>query len=156
MSTPYLNLAAFTDLTVMPNADVSYVETKNPGFIAAQISIQQSRLDSRLRKRYAVPFVAPVPPVVLGWLSKLVTPDVYRKRGVNPSDPQLELVEKDRTTAEAEIKEAADSKDGLFDLPLNETATPVASAIAAGGPLGCSQTSPYDWVDVEAEALNGR
>lgn len=155
----YLNLAGFTLRTVMPSADVTLVETKAPGFIASQLAIEQSKLDSRLRKRYAAPFIQPFPEIVLGWLTKLVTPEVYRKRGVNPADPQLELVEKQRDEALAEIKEAADSKDGLFDLPVSETSQ--SSAIISGGPLGYSEASPYTAFDIQArdghaEDRNGR
>jgi hypothetical protein len=150
MATPYLDLAGFTLRTVMPPGDVQLVEMKAPGYVAARLVIAQSKLDSRLRKRYAIPFATPIPEIVLGWLTALVTPDVYRKRGVDPQDPQIASVEKDRDEAVAEIKEAADSQDGLFDLPLNEAMQ--TSAITSGGPMGSSQVSPYEWIDIEAEA----
>lgn len=88
----------------------------------------------------------PVPEIVLGWLTTLVTYDLYRKRGVNPQDPQIELLVVEMTNVLAEIKEAADSRDGLFDLPVSEDED---SAVTTGGPLGTSQTSPYVWTDVE-------
>lgn len=159
MTAPYLDLAGFTLRTVMPSGDVTSVETKAPGFIVAQLAIEQSKLDSRLRKRYAIPFTAPVPEIVLGWLTKLITPEVYRKRGVNPADPQLELCEKDRDAALAEIKEAADSRDGLFDLPLSQSLQ--TSAVTSGGPLFYSEQSPYTWATLQGqdgreEDSNGR
>jgi len=88
----------------------------------------------------------PVPETVLGWLVTMVTYDCYRKRGVNPQDPQIQLLVEEYNTALAELKEAADSKDGLFDLPTSEDQD---SAVTTGGPLGCSQASPYVWQDVE-------
>ena len=46
-----------------------------------------------------------------------------------------------------EIKEAADGKDGLFDIPIVED---LDSAITTGFVLGYSEQSPYTWTDVEA------
>lgn len=89
-----------------------------------------------------------VPEAILGWLTALVTLDAYQRRGANPQDPQMVLVVDAATAALAELKEAADSKDGLFDLPVNEAAD---SAVTTGGPLGYSETSPFVWRRVEAE-----
>jgi hypothetical protein len=89
----------------------------------------------------------PVPEIVLGWLTLFVTYDAYRKRGTNPQDPNIASLIEDCKTAADEIKEAADSKDGLFDLPTSEDTD---SAITTGYPLAYSETSPYVWTDVEA------
>lgn len=89
----------------------------------------------------------PVLEVVLAWQAAILTPDMYRKRGVDPTDPQLVLVEKDRDRAFAEIKEAADSETGLFDLPLNDTSN--AAATSRGGPLSYTETSPYVAADIQ-------
>ena len=91
----------------------------------------------------------PVPETVLGWIVALVTVDLYRKRGVNPQDPQIDLLVKEAERAFAEIKEAADSKEGLFDLPASED---VDSAVTTGGPMGYSEQSPYVWADRELHA----
>lgn len=88
----------------------------------------------------------PVPEIVLGWLTTLVTFKLYRKRGVNPQDPQIEILLAEVERTRDEIKEAADSKDGLFDLPESEDED---SAITTAGPLATSQTSPYVWQDYE-------
>lgn len=88
----------------------------------------------------------PVPEIVLSWLTTLVTHKLMRKRGMNPQDPIIELLVADVQRVHDEIKEAADSKDGLFDLPTSEDED---SAVTTGGPAGCSQTSPYVWQDVE-------
>lgn len=87
-----------------------------------------------------------VPETVLGWIVALVTVDLYRKRGVNPQDPTIEMIREDAARALAELKEAADSKDGLFDLPVNEDND---SAVTTGGPLGYVEASPYTWTDIE-------
>jgi hypothetical protein len=90
-----------------------------------------------------------VPEAVLEWLTALVTVDLYRKRGVNPQDPTIVMVREDAERALAELKEAADSEMGLFDLPLSDD---VGSAIDTGGPKGYSEQSPYKWTDKEARA----
>lgn len=149
-----VDVSGFTLRTVMPPGDVTVLETKAPGWLLSSLQTETAYLYSRLRKRYAVPFDAANPPeVARRWLVQLVTSNAYRKRGANPQDPQLELVEKDRDRALAEIKEAADSNEGLFDLPLHaETA---GTGITNGGPLGYSEASPYDWIDVQATSVRG-
>ncbi len=142
----------------MASGEVDYVETDSPGFVDMRILIRTSYINARLRKRYGnngtnstLPFTAPIPEVVLGWLTALVTLDVLRKRGINPNDPQAEMYKTDFDTAMAEIKEAADSKDGLFDLP---TGTPDPedgeSSVTTGGPLGYAEASPYAWTNIMA------
>lgn len=151
--TAYLDVPGFTQRTTMPSSDVALVDSVQPGYIAARIAYWQEKLDARLRKRYAVPFAAPVPEVVLGWLADLITPDIWTKRGVDSSDPMIQRADKARDTSWGEVLEAANSETGLYDLPLREDLQ--TSGITAGGPLGQSQVSCYDWVDDEAEALNG-
>lgn len=134
----------------MPAADVDEVEFQFPGFIASRILIASSRIDARLRKRYAVPFVAPVAEIVLEWLTAIVTAEVYRKRGWNPGDAQSAQIEADRDRAFDDLKEAADGHEGLFDIPLREDTT--AEGISKGGPLFYSEASPYKWMDEQREA----
>lgn len=94
----------------------------------------------------------PVPSIILVWLVSMVTYDAYRKRGMNPQDPSGELIVKEYTDAITDLKEAANSKDGLFDLPSNEDAD---SAVVTGGPLGYSEQSPYVWQDLQRCAGTG-
>lgn len=82
----------------------------------------------------------PVPETVLLWLTILVTWDAYQKRGRNPQDPLILDLKEDRVRVLAEIAQAADSKDGLFDLPASED---VDSAITTGGPIFYSESSPF-------------
>lgn len=119
-------------------------------FVDASLVLESSRINARLRKRYDVPFDADVPEVIRGWLSAIMTPKLFRRRGVDMSDEQMQAVQADADTALAEIKEAADSADGLFDLPLKQTDT--TSAVTKGGPLGYSEASPYTWTDRQREA----
>lgn len=88
-----------------------------------------------------------VPEIILGWIAAILTPRIYAKRGYNPQDPQIEDLRAESQRAIDELKEAADSKDGLFDLPANEDAD---SAITCAGPLFYSEISPYLWMDEQA------
>lgn len=146
----YVDLESFKLQTVMPDGDVDYLVERAPGFIESSIGTWESWIEARLRKRYATPFVAPFPPILIQWIVTCVTVDAYRKRGFNPSDPTMSDLIADRDRTLAEIREAADSKDGLFDLPLR--ADNPTSAVTSGGPLGYSETSPYVWTDVQADA----
>lgn len=91
----------------------------------------------------------PVPEAVLRWLTTLVTDDAYRKRGRNPQDPSQVDLKEDVTRVYDELREAADSNTGLFDLPVSED---LDTAIVTGGPLGYTETSPYAWMDIQRDA----
>lgn len=149
----YQTLTEFRLRTVMPSADVDVVEIDTPGFTTKRLEVNSSKINARLRKRYAVPFSAalvPIPEAVLDWLTKLTQWDLYLKRGVDPSDPSIAHVKADKEQADAELLEAANGEIGLFDLPVDETKD--ASAITKGGPMGYSETSPYVFTTLQAEA----
>ena len=150
----YLDNAGFKTRTIMPGGDVDLLNSSSDstGFIAARLVLRQSEIDSRLRKRYAVPFALPAPEIVCGWLAAFVTLDAYLKRGVNPQDPTLDLVKADYERAEKQLAEAADSVTGLFDLPLREDAQ--TSGVTQGGPFGYSEQSPYTWADLQRQAAS--
>lgn len=84
----------------------------------------------------------PVPETILQWLTSLVTEDVAIRHGVNTNDPLFDRISKRVDTARTQIQEAADTKDGLWDLPLCEDA---GSAVDTGAPLAYSEASPYTW-----------
>lgn len=141
----YLTLSEFTNASVMPSSFISEIETVSPGWTLVQLTIESARIDGRLSKRYAVPFALPAPLCVQGWLAKIVTESAYRKRGYDPTDAQGRMYVADRDTAIAEIKEAADAIDGLFDLPLRADLT--ASGVTRGFPKAYSEQSPYAFAD---------
>lgn len=121
-------------------------------FVESRLIIETSRINSKLRKRYAAPFESPVPEIVLGWLAAIVTPSLYKRRGWDPSEAQAEDLKADHDKAIEEITEAANSEDGLFDLPLRQDTTD--DGISKGGPLGYAEASPYDWMDRQAEEVS--
>jgi hypothetical protein len=161
----YLDVAGFEARTIAPNTLTSGAwidpsgQFKNPldaakltawqTFVNSRLVIESSKIDSRLRKRYAVPFASPPPEIVCGWLVAMVTPWLYKRRGIDPSDAQFASVLQDAVDAVAEMTEAANSVDGLFDLPLLQTGT--TSGVSQGFPLSYSETSPYRWTDVQAD-----
>jgi phage gp36-like protein len=147
----YLTRAEFRAITTMPAGDVDDIEVAAPGWIDAQSTVVSGIIDARLRKRYAAPFEAPYPDVVRLWCSRILTLRAYLRRGVDARDAQFEVIQKDAEAASAEIKEAADSKDGLFELPIRQD-LPTTGAIARGGPFGYSEASPYTWTTVQSEA----
>lgn len=139
----YLDKDAFANLTVMPLSRVNAIESASPGWINAQLEQESAFIDSRLRKRYAVPFTTPIPAAVTGWLARLVTVRCYLRGGVDPTDLQFDELKEDARLAKEEIAEAADAVNGLFDLPLRSDTT--ATGIAHTGPFGYSEQSPYVW-----------
>ena len=149
-TTPYLTLASFKLLTVMPPEFLDELDGQQPGWVDARLKARSAWLDSRLRKRYPlVPFVAPFPDAVTNWLQQIVTLECAMRRGVDPSDPQFQEYQKQSDTAQAEVKEAADGELGLFDLPIAAGGDAQNSGIGLGGPRAYSEQSPYVFTDVQ-------
>lgn len=151
----YIDVDEFKTRTIMPAEDVDYLESSFPGYLASRLQIATSRINARLMKLYAVPFALPAPAIVIGWLIAIVTVEAYQKRGWNTSDEQSKDIVNDAATAFGEIKEAAESKDGLFELPLRQD-LPGSGARTKGGPLAYSDTSPYAFTTRQREANRGR
>lgn len=137
----YLTVQEFATRSILSSTDVDYLETRYPGFLDSRLAVNTSRIHARLGKRYDWPFASPVAEIVLGWLVALTTIDAFEKRGWDPSDVQSANVVQARDNALDEIKEAADAKDGLFELPLRQDNP--TTAITRGAPLVYTQTSPY-------------
>jgi hypothetical protein len=153
MTTAWIDLDGFKTRTVMPPEDVDRLDTQYPGFVAQRIATNQAMIETRLAKRYSIPFVAPVPEAAVRWLVDLTTVDVYQRRGWQASaQAENQALLDAATTAKAEIKEAADSNEGLFDLPLRAD-LPSTSGVSKGGPFGYSEASPYAWTDCQIEAV---
>ena len=150
----YLTIDQFVNLAVCPSTYVDFIETEQPGWTAAQLDYWSSFIDARLAKRYVTPFASDSPPLVVqGWLTRLVTERVYARRGVDASDGQITYIQEDTKNAQTEITEAANSKDGLFELPLRQDA-PGADGVTRGQVLSYTEQSPYTWTYVQER--NGR
>ena len=151
-------MAAYVDrdyvglIGAMSPTDIEELETSVPGAFDA-IALAVSRMfDARLSKRYQTPF-DPVPEALKYHVTQVVVFELFKKRGFNPSSEQDATISDARKESLEWLKEAADSKDGLVDLPIRETPTPDVSAILQAGPLGTSDDSPYSWIDVQAERM---
>lgn len=134
----------------MPPSDLASLDV---GFVNSRLAIGTSDINGRLRKRYACPFAAPVPEVILGWLTNIVTPELYERRGWDPTSAQGVSILAAADRARAEMKEAADSVTGLYDLPLLDTGA--STGVTSGAPLASADASPYAWVDAQAATLYG-
>ena len=121
----------------------SFACTVQPPFIEQALQDWTSYIESRLRKRYVVPFLEPVPFTIKKWLCDLASKTCWSKRGFNPSNKSDEdAIDGPYQLALAEIKEAADAKEGLFDLPARDD-LPQATGVTFGRPKSYSEASPY-------------
>jgi hypothetical protein len=143
----------FTARSVMTDEQISELENKYEGWLLSfAASCQDAEIDARLRKRYLAPFAEPVPECVKYWLARIITPSCYLKLGVRPSDEQQTEITKQAEKSQADIKEAADAKDGLFDLPLRADTN--ASGIEQPATLAYSEQSPYTSRHRQFDAVN--
>lgn len=95
---------------------------------------------------YSAP--TPAPEIALGWLVAMLDVDVWTRRGTNYSDPAIAEAVAQRTEALGEIKEAADSKEGLFELPLNDQEQGGAGVVRSA-PVAYTESSPFVAADVQ-------
>lgn len=145
----YLTLARFKLLSTIPPAFVESVESVQSGYTDAQLEVWSRWIDSQLIKRYAVPFLDPVPTAVESWLARIVTVRVWTRRGVDPSDEQWAEVKGDDEAARKEIAEAANSETGLYELPLRQDPL-LGSGVVHAFPKVYSEQSPYVWTTLQA------
>jgi hypothetical protein len=150
---PYLSVEEFRDETIMPAAQVDEINMVAPNWLGRQLVKKSAWIDAQLRKRYAAPFASPYPEAVKDWLARIVTHLCYLRLGTNPTDEQASEIKADRTSAEAEIAQAADSEKGLFDLPLRQDTT--ASGISKQGPKSYTEASPYAGMTVQRNRARG-
>jgi phage gp36-like protein len=147
--TAYLTLAEFKLRSTIPPEFVDEIETLQPGWPLAQLEQESRWIDSRLRKRYTVPFAA-TPEAVRGWLAKIVTLRCWQRRGFDPTDQSLVHAIDEAKVAKSEVEEAANGNTGLIELALADAAH--ASGVSRGGPLVYSESSPYAWTDMQRDA----
>ena len=148
----FLTWQEFRSRTSMPTADVDIVMAQDPTFLPEKLEDVTDEINTMMRKRYSVPFSLPYPRILQRWLCAIVTPEVYEKRGWNPSDQQSQIILQRAEDARKQMKEAADSETGLYELPLR--ADTGASGVTRGGPFGYSEASPYVCMDVQRNAAD--
>jgi hypothetical protein len=145
----YVDIAYVKLVGSMPASDIDALEGLYPGTFDGMAEAVSRMFDARLAKRYAAPFAEPYPEALKWNVAHVVVASLWQKRGYNPGSAQDEIIQTNRTEALAWLKEAADSKEGLIELPLREDTT--ADGVVKGGPLGYHEASPYVWTDRQRE-----
>ncbi len=127
----------FAEYSVRSRIRASLITQAGSAKVEVWLAERSSKIRARLVKRYAVDFTDPgaTTDVLLGWLGALVDLDVQEYVGGTPEGREDAWIVKRADAAEAEIKEAADSETGLFELPLRNTDPLGASAINKGAPI---------------------
>lgn len=142
----YLSVADFkVRVRFMRPEDVDQLEAKRSGVTLTTLEDVSEYIDTRLDKRYATPFVAPLPRVLFRWVVDLATPMLLEMRGFDANDPDMLRMAAAQEKADAQILEAASSKDSLFGLPATDGGD--GTGISRGGPLFYSEASPYVGAD---------
>ena len=152
----YLGLLAFRDATLAPPGYIDTIEASHPGWVDRQLVRWSAWIDARLSKRYATPFDAASPPMIVEeWLARIVTHRCYLKRGVDPKDAEVAAIIADAEEAKAEIAEAATASAtaNKFELPLRADA-PGYVGVVRGAPLGYAEESPYTWAENQYTATH--
>ena len=138
---------------VLLPSDVDRVEVRYPGITAARLATAHARLNSKLMKRYRLPFTTPVPEVLVWYESVVVSHELLvALRGANPDSSQLDEAGKLLAEAQEWLKAAVDPEHGDVELRAAEAGLG-PSAINAGGPYGYSEASPYTWTDRQVDAI---
>lgn len=150
----YLSADDFFRASYLPTESAIELEARRPGFVDRSLQDRSAEIASRLIKRYAVPLDLTNPPLAIRrWLVALVTLDCYMALGFDPSTTQDQLIVSRAEDASAQIKEAADAKEGLFELPLRADLS--AGGVTKGGPLAYSEQSPYDAKKLQRRGIFG-
>lgn len=117
-ATAYVSEADFRKSTRLAVAVVNSIDTERPDFIDVALSERSAELNARLRKRYNVPLtMAEVPTMVRRWVIVLVSYDVLTASGF-PANGSEEPIVAEYQLALEQIKETADTENGLYELPL--------------------------------------
>jgi hypothetical protein len=150
----YLTTAEFDLINSLPGISLDEIENNYPGWLSATLVSFSAVIDARLAKRYATPFASPVSEQVKNWLVRLVNIRVLLKVGTNSNDSQVQILLDDANLVLAELKEAADAKEGLYDLPLRADTN--VSGITKPTILTTSDPNPYIGLRTQATRSYGR
>jgi hypothetical protein len=149
----YATVQDVMDYGILLEEDITFLEVRYPGITLRTATKVSGNFDGRLAKRYGVPFVAPYDDGLIDAVAAETSYRLLWKRGVNPDSPQAVRGEKAHDVAEAWVKEAANSKDGLVELVKTQSNPRAETSISKGGPMAYSECSPYSSIDVQAERL---
>lgn len=150
------DLASYKAITLIPAAEIDAVEVIEPGWTRRRAALVQGRICDKLRKRYGdynSLSWAQLADTVKYWLVAILDRDVYVKRGRNAADPAMTDQNREADAALVKIDEAANSKDGLIELPIVQGAD--TSGVNHGGPLFYSEASPFIGADRQERAARG-
>lgn len=147
----YVDVAYVKMIGSLPGSDIDALEALYPGIFDV-VALAVSRMfDGKLWKRYDAPFKVPYPEALKWHVAKVISFELLKKRGFNPTSEQDKVVIDDNEKALAWLENAADPEKGTIELPLREDTT--AEGVTRGAPLGSSDASPYAWVDRQAEDI---
>jgi hypothetical protein len=130
----------------MPSRDIEGLDCKEPGWILKTAAAIESEITNQLSKRYGS-WRRPYPVILLRWAGALLDPEMYDKRGVNPSDEQQRRIDERASVARQQISQAADPKGdgpnggGQWEIALRQDTT--TSGIVEPATLAYSEASPY-------------
>jgi hypothetical protein len=151
----YVTVQDVQDLGILLQEDIDFLEARYPGIVLRLATKVSGYFDGRLAKRYGTPFVSPYDDGLVDAVAAITAYRLLVKRGGKPDGTKVAAAERAHDAAEAWIKEAADSKDGLVELVRTQATPRGETSINKGGPLGYSEASPYSWMDVQRERLEG-
>ncbi len=131
----------------VPSSVLTEFATANPGRLEAMAVAISRLMDSYLFKRYATPFADPVPEVVKFHGTQIMSHQLRIIIGFDPGSAQDEQIVKARDAAFAWLEQAANSRDGLVELPLREPAAGKGdtSGVSRRRARAFSYTKPMDW-----------
>lgn len=143
----YLTYDEFKARARLPPEYIDGVSACSRDFVTLTLELESAYIDGRLFKRYAVPFDPnlPAPLCVQRWLVDLVSLQVWLRRGMDATQMDADLYAKAAEQARLDLKEAADSDTGLWDLPLrvDTTTENTVSGIKKPKLRSYSETSPF-------------
>ena len=148
----YLTAERFKILTLLPGNVIEDIESV-PGqeaWLDEQLKAVSAHINSRLAKRYNVPFEDPAPPIVEQWAVNIVSANAWLKRGISATDETFIEYKERAATSQSEILEAANGEAGLFELPHAGPDGKPTTAVKRGHTLAYSEASPYVGLSVQA------
>jgi hypothetical protein len=144
-----ITIQELKSLTNLAKGTVEVFESEDSEWLQATIDSETARVYAKLRKRYAVPFIAPVPTIVREWVAAYVDHRMLVKIGVSVGDVVIEAVKARVDATALAITDAAESVEGLTELPLNADAG--ASGVISPATFFYSETSPFRAWDLQLE-----